>query len=117
MQAGTALAADDCSSDEQAPIAQDLAAKAGAGAKLQASHFVSLRITNPAIRKRAEDGESVLLCISVSRSPLLMRLVQFVPTFARAFQRCPKGLCPLKNCTSRSRSLQSSHNSWIAWSK
>jgi hypothetical protein len=118
MQAGTALAADDCSSDEQAPSAQDHAAKAGAGAKLQASHFVSLRITNPAIRKRAEDGESVLLlCTSVSPLPLLMRPVQFVLTFARAFPRCPKGLYPLKNCTSRSRSLQSSHNSWSAWSK
>ena len=106
MEAGTALAADDCSSDEKAPSGQDHATKAGSGAKLQAPHFVSLRITNPAIHKRAEDGESVLLCISVSPLPLLMCLVQFVLIFARVFPRCPKGLCPLKNYTSRLRSLQ-----------
>ena len=52
MDVGAARAARESSSSDECA-----AAKAAGAAKLPASHFVSLRITNPAFLKRAEDGE------------------------------------------------------------
>jgi hypothetical protein len=52
MNAGAAHPARESSSSDECR-----AANAAAAAKLPASHFVSLRITNPAFRQRAQDGE------------------------------------------------------------
>ena len=45
----------------------------GAGQKLRATHFVSLRITNPAFHKRAEDGTWSVIGLLFSSCALAVR--------------------------------------------
>jgi hypothetical protein len=45
----------------------------GAAQKLRATHFVSLRITNPAFQKRAEDGAWNILGLMISSCALAVR--------------------------------------------